>query len=283
MMPAAPRTAIPDASQGDVEIPRLGFGTYRLSGEECSTAVEWAIQLGYRHLDTAQTYRNEVAVGEGMRRAGCARDTLFVTTKVWREQIGWGALQAAASQSLEQLGLDHFDLLLIHWPNADVPLAETVAALADVKRQGMTRAIGVSNFPSAMLLEAARLSPEPIAVNQVEYHPFLPQEAVLAAARSAGIAVTAYSPLAQGLVNDDPVLSAIGMEHGLTPAQVSLCWILQQGVGAIPKTGNRTRAAQNLATLEHTLSTDDMAAIHALSARGVRTVDLPFAPAWDSA
>lgn len=267
----------------DLAMPAVGFGTYPLKGEACAQAVAMALNVGYRHLDTAQIYGNEAAVGEGLRASGVPRDQVFVTTKVWRDGLNDQVLQGRVEQSLARLGVDTVDLLLVHWPNLDVPLDETMRALADVRRRGLAREIGVSNFPSAVLREAARVCPEPIFAAQVEHHPFLGQPAVEAVARELGIRLVAYSPLGQGLVSDDATLAGIAQATGRTPAQVALRWLTQRGWAVVPKTTNEQRARSNLACQDVVLSPDQVAAIDALAVAGKRTVQPGFAPTWDVA
>ncbi len=271
-------------SAGGVDIPRVGLGVWQVPNETCAQLVAGSIQAGYRHVDTAAMYRNEAEVGEGLRHSGVARGEVFVTTKVWRDDIGEGALQRAAEQSLERLGLDQVDLLLIHWPNAAIPLAQSMAALADVKRRGLARAIGVSNFTVALLEEASARCPEPLAVNQVEYHPYLSQAPVLDACRRLGVALTAYSPLAQGKVLHDPVIGEVARAHGVTAAQATIRWLIQQGeVIAIPKSGNADRAAANLEATGFALTASEMERISALAHPAGRLVSPAFAPRWDEA
>lgn len=263
-----------------LEMPRLGFGTWPLKGADCARAVAEAIGLGYRHIDTAESYENEEAVGQGIRDSGIPRERLFVTTKVW-----WTNLadpEAALAASLRRLGLDYVDLLLIHWPNPAIPLAPTLAAMEVLKEDGRTRAIGVANFP-APLLEAAVATGAPVACNQVEYHVALGQEAVLRVARAADIAVTAYSPLGRGGLADDAVLAGIGRRHGATGAQVALAWLLEQDrVAAIPKSGRIENMRANLAALDLRLTDEDRAAIAALP-KDRRFVNPSWSPVWDQA
>jgi diketogulonate reductase-like aldo/keto reductase len=269
---------------GDVDMPALGFGTWRLRGRQAQEMVEAALEIGYRHVDTACIYRNEAEVGAGLRAAGLPREAVFLTTKIWCDSFRQGALQRAADASLKRLGLEQADLFLLHWPVASVPLAESLAALNEVRRRGMARAIGVSNFPSALIEEAQRLSEAPLATDQVEYHPYLSQRTVLQACRRRGMVLTAYSPLAQGGVLGDPVLSEIGRMHGKTAGQVALRWLIQQeGVAAIPRTSSRERAAENLDIFDFALSPAEMARIHALARPDGRTIDeLDPAFAWDA-
>ena len=268
-------------SAAGVEIPALGFGTWKLTGAACAPAVAGALKAGYRHVDTAAIYDNEREVGEGLRAGGVPRDQVFVTTKVWRDELSEDALPRAAEASLKRLGLEQVDLLLIHWPNDAFPLAPAIRALAGVKRRGLARAIGVSNYPVAMIEEAVALSPEPLAVNQVEYHPYLSQRRVLDACRRHGMALTAYSPLAEGAVNDDPVIREIAQGHGATAAQVALAWLIRQsGVVAIPKSASPGRAAQNLRAAELRLSEEEAARIAALARPNGRRINPPWVQ-WD--
>lgn len=249
----------------DVAMPALGFGTWQLEGDVARSLVGSALEIGYRHIDTAAAYRNEKDVGAAIAASGVARSDIFLTTKIWVDQFADGDLQAAAAKSVERLGTE-VDLILLHWPKPNPPLEETIRALNEVKTRGLTRAIGVSNFPTAQFDRAVALSEAPIATNQVEYHPYLSQAPVIAAARKAGASVTAWSPLAQGKVADDAVLQAIGEAHGKTPGQVTLRWLVQQdGVVAIPRTSSAKRAAENFDVFDFVLTDEEMARIHALA------------------
>lgn len=270
------------ATVAGVDIPLVGLGVYQVARETCAELVARSIHAGYRHVDTAAMYGNEAQVGEGLRHSGVARDAVFVTTKVWFEDVREGQLQRAAEQSLQRLGLDRIDLLLIHWPNPEVPMAESMAALADVKRRGLARAIGVSNYTVALLEEAHARCPEPLATNQVEYHPYLSQAPVLDACRRLGIALTAYSPLAQGRVLHDPVIAKVADAHRVTPAQATVRWLIQQGdVVAIPKSGSVERAAVNLDVAGFELTAKEMARMSALADPRGRIVNPWHAPPWD--
>lgn len=265
-------------------IPAIGLGTWLMSGDECVQAVGWALEAGYRHLDTAKMYGNEREVGEGLRASGVPRDQVFVTTKVWVEDIAPGDLERSAEASLGRLGLDQVDLLLIHWPNASVPLADSTAALCNAKRRGLARHVGVSNYPSAMLDEAVRLASEPIVANQVEAHPYLDHARIREACRRHGIALTAYCPLGRSGVFGDEVLRAIAEAHGRTVSQVVLRWHVQHpGTVAIPKSATRRHIVENLDVVDFTLTDAEMGRISALARPGSRVVDPSFAPAWDQA
>ena len=275
---------VPAIRSGDVLMPAIGFGTWQLENGAAVPLVEKALEVGYRHIDTAQIYGNERDVGAGIRNSGLKRDEIFLTTKVWIDKFHDGDLQRSAEKSLERLGVDHVDLLLRHWPKPDVPLAETLKALNEVQSRGLTRAIGLSNFPSALLEEAAKLSEAPIANDQVEYHPYLSLKTLKAKADALGVSITAWSPLAQGKVANDPVLVEIGRAHGKTPGQVTLRWIIQQGIIAIPRTKNPARIAENFDILDFNLSDDEMTRIHALARPDGRLGDwLDKAYAWDVA
>ena len=265
-------------------IPAIGLGTFKLTGEGCSQAVKWALEAGYRHIDTARMYDNEREVGAGLKAGGVERDDIFVTTKVWLDDIGPGDLERSAEASLKRLGLDQVDLLLIHWPNASVPLKDSTAALCRAKSRGLARHIGVSNYTAAMLDETVALATEPLVANQVEYHPYLAQGAVQAACRRHGMALTAYCPLGRSSVFDDPVLKGIADAHGRSVSQIVLRWHMQQpGVVAIPKSGSRHHIADNLDVFGFELAADEMSRISGLARPDGRVIDPPFAPAWDKA
>ena len=262
-------------------IPILGLGTWDLRGRTCSRIVEQAIRLGYRHIDTAQAYENEREVGEGVRAAGLAREQVFVTTKVWWTHFAAGELEHSVAESLARLKLGYVDLLLLHWPNSSVPIGETMAALGKVKREGLTRHIGVSNFTVALLDEAVAAASEPIVTNQFELHPYLDQTKLIAACRRHGIAVTAYSPIARGAVKGDEVLAGIGRARGKTAAQVCLRYLVQQGIVAVPRTSKVERLAENFEIFDFELTDAEIGAIRALARSDGRVVNAAWAPEWD--
>ncbi|MBI1775295.1 MAG: aldo/keto reductase [Proteobacteria bacterium] len=264
-----------------VKMPALGLGTWPLTGEACTRAVIGALELGYRHIDTAESYGNEAAIGAALAAASVPRAELFLTTKLTRDHLGGSAVAPALAASLERLRTDYVDLLLIHWPRPDIPLAETLSAMASVQARGLVRRIGVSNFPAALMRDAVEFAKVPIACNQVEYHVLLSQRLVLAYARQHGIAVTAYSPLIQGQLTDHPVLGQIGSRHGKTPAQVALRWLIQQqGVAAVPKAASPENQRRNLDIFDFALDGDDLARLAALSGRK-RLINPAWAPTWD--
>ncbi|MFI0849694.1 aldo/keto reductase [Mesorhizobium sp. IMUNJ 23232] len=265
-----------------VAIPRLGFGTFRMPGADAQPVVESAIALGYRHIDTAAMYENEAAVGAAIAASGIQRDELFVTTKVWHDQLAPDALHRAFDASRRKLGLDHVDLYMIHWPSRDMDMAATLEALVSLREPGLTKAIGVCNFNLPMLRRAIEDIGAPIASVQLEYHLFLSQAPTLAYLRGQGIPLTAYAPLAQGRAANDPTLAAIGLKHGCSAAQIAVAWLLDQpGVALIPKAARVQSQKANLDALAVRLDDEDRAAIAALP-KDQRFVRPPFAPDWDA-
>lgn len=263
-------------------IPAIGLGTWDLRGDVCVRCVSEALAGGYRHVDTAAMYDNEESVGEGIRASSVPRGEIFLTTKVWPENATDGPFQCSVEQSLKRLGFDYVDLVLLHWPNPDVSVAETMRALCDVKARGLARHIGVSNYNVELLREAVGACDEPLVTNQVEYHPFLDQSALLEECRKHGMALTAYSPLAKGRVFTEPVLQDIGSARGKSPGQVALRWLIQQdAVAAIPRSSRPDRIAAALDIGEFTLTPDEMNTISGLCKAKERLVNLDWAPEWD--
>ena len=263
------------------KIPAIGLGTWELRGRTCARLVEQALKLGYRHIDTAQAYDNEREVGEGLRASKVRRDEVFVTTKIWTTHFAPNDLERSTRESLTRLRLTEVDLLLLHWPNPQVPLAETLGALAHAKKLGMARHIGVSNFTVALVDEAVAACPEPLVCDQVEYHPYLDQTKVREACARHGMAVVAYSPVAKGRVKKDETLARIGRAHGKTPAQVCLRWLVQQRVAAIPRTSRIERLSENIDIFDFALSEDEMQQIFRMGTARARLTDYGFAPKWD--
>ncbi len=249
-------------------IPLLGFGTWNLTPEVARTMVAEALRIGYRHIDTAWIYRNEAAVGDGIRDAiaagHVAREDIWLTTKIWVAHFDREGLLAQARESAASLGFTP-DLLLLHWPKKEPTFAETLGALNEAKHQGLTRTIGLSNFPSAEFQQAQALSPARLVTNQVEYHPYLKLSKLVETAKALGSSITAWSPLAQGAIADDATLIDIGRAHGKTPGQVTLRWLIQQDVIAIPRTSKVSRAEENFDILDFRLSDEEMDRIHALA------------------
>lgn len=264
-------------------IPVIGLGTWDLRGRSCARLVEQALRLGYRHVDTAEMYDNEREVGEGLRASGIARDQVFITTKVWPSHFAPRELERAAKESLARLRLAEVDLLLLHWPNPQIPLRETLGALCRVKHTGLARHIGVSNFTVALIDEAVRLAGEPLVCDQIEVHPFIDQSKVVAACRRQGMATVAYSPVARGGVQRDKVLARIAKAHGKSAAQVSLRFLVQRGIVVIPRTSRVERLSENFAVFDFALSEAEMAEIAGLARRDGRIVDYAYAgaPNWD--
>ena len=267
-------------------IPAIGLGTMTLKGDICVNAVKAAVQLGYRHIDTAERYGNESEVGEGLaqglRGAGLKRDDVFVTTKVYHDKLAAADFQRSFDESLQKLKLPWVDLLLIHWPNPKVPLAETLEVLCKAKRNGRAKHVGVANFTTPLLQQAVKIASEPLVTNQIEVHPFLDQGKVLAACRSRGLSVTAYCPIARGQVPGNEVLERIGKTHGKSSSQVALRYLVQQGIIPIPRTANPDHLAANLAVFDFKLSDAEMAEIGKLKKPDGRVVNPPHAPQWDS-
>ncbi len=263
-------------------VPALGLCTCQLSGRACYDAVRVALELGYRHIDTAEMYGNQDEVGRAIRESGVARDEIFLTTKVPPGKLRAAETKRSAEESLRLLGLPYVDLLLVHWPSGEAPLAETLGAFAEMKAAGKTRFIGVSNFNVKLLGEAVERVGADLLCNQVEYHPFLSQSTVLAAVRKHGMMLTAYAPVAKGRAAGDRTLEAIGKKYGKSAAQVSLRWLIEQdNVAAIPKASSRAHLTANLAIFDFALAPEDRAAIDRLQGGG-RLLDVSgWSPEWD--
>jgi 2,5-diketo-D-gluconate reductase B len=266
------------------KIPSLGFGTYGMSRDHMLRTIPVALSTGFRHIDTAQIYRNEEEVGECVQASGLDRAGVFLTTKVWVANYAKGAFAVSVDDSLRKLRTEYIDLLLLHWPYPNVPLGEQIAGLNAAVDAGKVRHIGVSNFNRQLLSEAARLSEAPIVTNQFEYHPYLNQRLLIDACRRLGISVTAYCGMAVGRVFDDPALLEIADRRGKSVAQIVLRWLIQQdGVVALTRTTNPARIPANLDVFGFELSQEDMRAISHLAASDGRIVSpTGLAPAWDS-
>lgn len=264
---------------GTTKLPVLGLGTWQVTGSECQRVVETAIELGYRHVDTAAMYENEADVGRALANAKLPREKLWLTTKVSPDDLGRDDVQRSLETSLKKLGTEYVDLALVHWPNPSIPLEETLGEFRSAREQGIVRNIGVSNFPSKQLRRAVELAD--IFCNQVEYHPYLAQQKILEVAAEHDMLVTAYSPLARGRVTKDETLAAIGRAHGKSPTQVVLRWLtMQRHVAAVPKASSKEHLAQNLDIFDFQLSDSEMKQVHGL-AQGMRVIDPSFAPDWD--
>jgi 2,5-diketo-D-gluconate reductase B len=280
MTAKASQSAMRTVEAKGFKIPTVGLGTWALRGRDCVRLTEQAIRIGYRHIDTAQMYDNEREVGEGVRASGL-RAEVMVTTKVQPTMLAPHDLERSVKESLARLRLDAIDLLLIHWPNPRVPLAETLGAMAKMKREGYTRQIGVSNFTVALLDEANKISSEPLICDQIECHPFLNQDKVISACRSHGMAVVAYSPIARGGAPGNKVLEKIGKAHGKTASQVCLRWLIQQGIVVIPRTSRVERLKENFDIFDFELSDAEMREIRGLAHGSGRIVDWTWSPRWD--
>src|SRR6267378_6917927 len=253
-----------------------------LKGDVCVTAVSTALKQGYVHLDTAERYGNETEVGEGLRASGLDRGQVFVTTKVYQDKLAPADFEKSFEESLQKLKLSSVDMLLIHWPNPNVPLADTMKVLCNTKADGRARHIGIANFTVPLIEEAVKLASEPLVTNQIEVHPFLDQGKVLAACRKHGVSVTAYCPLARGKVPGNETLERLGKAHGKSASQVALRYLAQQGIIPIPRTANPDHLAADFAVFDFKLGDDEMAEIAALKRPDGRVVNPPHAPKWDS-
>jgi diketogulonate reductase-like aldo/keto reductase len=276
------KISVPKLSAHGAEIPAIGFGTSQLG--DCSEIVATALNLGYRHIDTAWKYGSEKGVGQGIRASGVPRKEIFLVTKVSHEYLRAGDFARSVDESLKNLQVDYVDMLHVHWPTIDnIPLAETMGALAKAKRSGLARHIGVANFNIAMVEEAIRLCPEPLATLQAEYHPYLDQTKVLQYCRNKGIIFTAYCPLGRGRLFTDPVIGDIARRTGKTMAQVALRWLMQQGnIAAIPRSSNAKHMAESLDVFKFSLSDDEMKKIFSLKRPDGRIANPKGrAPAWD--
>ena len=268
------------STQG-IRMPRLGFGTFRMQGDVCRAAVESALALGYRHLDTAELYANEEAVGAAIAASGVPRGELHVTTKVWNENLAPDAMRRAFDTSLKKLRLEMVDLYLVHWPKPGMHLPSICETLMKLMQEGRTRAIGVANFNIALLRTVVEEIKAPIACNQIEYHVMLDQTKVKKYLDAHKIPLVAYAPLAKGNAPSDETLIAIGKKHDASAAQVALKWLLdQEGVAAIPKASRRESQQANLDALKVRLDDDDRRKIASLP-KNKRFVSPGFSPAWD--
>ncbi|CAJ1868217.1 2,5-diketo-D-gluconic acid reductase B [Aeromonas jandaei] len=266
-----------------MKMPNLGLGTFRLTGHPLRDSLLQGLELGYRHIDTAQIYANEAEVGQLMSESSVPRQDIYLTTKVWICEFGPGKVIPSLEVSLEKLGTDYLDLALIHWPSPkdEVPMAVYLEQLAEAKARGLAREIGVSNFTVAQLKQAIEiLGPGAIAHQQIEVHPLLQNRKLVEFCRDQEIAITAYMPLAYGKVLTEPLLIEIGQRHGVSAAQASLAWLLAQGMAVIPSSTKRENLAANLAALNIRLSKEEMAIITTLE-RGERCANPDFAPDWD--
>ena len=264
----------------DTDVPEIGLGTYKLYGKECKNVIIEAIDLGYRHIDTAQIYKNEAEVGSAIKQTGVDREEFFITTKLWHTNLDHDDVLQSVEDSLRDLKMPYIDLLLIHWPNDQYHIQQTVEAMLSLKDQGKVLDIGVSNFPIHMVKEVVEDLRIPILTNQVEYHPFLGQFDLLDYSYDGDFLITAYSPLAQGEVIKNPDLIEIGKEYGKSAAQIALRWLIEQeNVVVIPKSSNRERLKENLEIYDFELSDEHFEQIDKLD-KSRRLVNPTFAPKW---
>lgn len=267
-----------------MSIPAFGLGTFRLKDDVVKASVSTALELGYRAIDTAQIYGNEAAVGEAIADSGVARKDLYITTKIWVENLGAEQVISSLKESLSKLKTDYVDLTLIHWPSPGnaVSVAETMHALVEAKKLGLTREIGISNFTVALMQEAIdAVGAEAIATNQIELSPFLQNQTVVDFARKNGIAITSYMTLAYGDALKDQTIIAVAARHDATPAQVVLAWALQLGYAVIPSSTKRENLASNLLAQQLKLTDADMADIAKLERNGRLVSPEGLAPEWD--
>lgn len=264
----------------NTHIPAIGFGTWELRGKVAHQSVEVALEAGYRHIDTAQMYENEAEVGAAIQASGVTREELFLTTKIWRNRLAHDEALRSVDESIDRLGVDYVDLLLVHWPDPAIPLEETLSAMQKACEQGLAENIGVSNFPPSMLKKAREIAPE-IICNQVEYHPRLDQSTLLEIVQENQMFLTAYCPLAQGHLFKNWRLRRIARQHGRTVAQIILRWHIQQpDVLPIPRSSNPKHIRENLDVFDFELSDDEVATIHKL-AKNRRFVDPGFVTDWE--
>jgi 2,5-diketo-D-gluconate reductase B len=250
---------------GGAEIPALGLGTWQNTGPGCAETVETALELGYRHVDTAQMYENEEQVGEGIAAADVDRDEIFLTTKLWRSNLRAADVHESVDRSLEKLDVDYVDLLLIHWPHPRVPIEETIGAMRELREEGLVRHLGVSNFTRSQLREVVDLADAPLVTDQVLYNPYKDQSSAHDYCVDSGLALTAYSPLGRGDAITDDALAAMGERYEKSAAQVALRWLVQQeNVVAIPKSTNEAHLAANLAIFDFELTDAEMDRIDGL-------------------
>jgi 2,5-diketo-D-gluconate reductase B len=280
-MTTKPNTEIPVFERDGGKMPVLGFGTFQSQGDVCRTAVKTALEIGYRHVDTANMYQNEESVGQGIKDSGVPRDDIFITSKLKMKHLDPDGVRASCENSLQVLDIECLNLLLIHWPEESVPLSDTLGAMAELKKEGKIRHLGVSNFTADWLNRAIEAVNEPIFCNQIEFHPFLTQDPTSELCRENGIGVTAYSPLARGQAVTDDRLKAIGRKYNKSAAQIALRWIVQQpGTIAIPKGTSKEHIRSNFDIFDFELHPDDVAQIDAFE-KNRRLIDPDFAPRWN--
>jgi diketogulonate reductase-like aldo/keto reductase len=267
-----------DVSSVDASIPKMGLGTYKMDHNDLNKIIPLALEMGIRHIDTAQMYGNEAAIGDVLSKESKPREELFITTKLWHTNLRKANVIQSFHVSLKKLKTDYIDLLLIHWPNVDVPLEETLKAMHTLVEDGKVRFIGVSNFNPRLFKKAIDVSEEPIVTNQVEYHPFINQDALLDVAEKNQSSITAYRPIAGNLVSSNNTLREIGNRYDKEPSQIALRWLMQQkDVIAIPKTSNPKHLEKNLNIYDFELNEEEMIEIKKLTNENIRQIDPGFA------
>jgi len=257
-MPAIPALQLPHQQQ----MPILGFGTYQLKGDACENAVQTALSIGYRHIDTADFYQNHAAVGAGIKSSGVPRKEIFVTSKVWRDHLHYDDVISNCRRALKEMNLEYLDLWLIHWPNNAIPLEETLRAMTKLVKDGLIKNYGVSNFTISRMKEALKLAEVPIANNQVEYHAQLNQDDLRTFCQKNNVTVTAYSPLAQGGSAKDELLIEIGKKHNKNASQIALRWMVQKNIAPVPKASTPERIKGNFEIFDFELTAAEMKAIN---------------------
>lgn len=268
-------------STNEKKIPAIGYGTWPLLGRECQMGTETAIRCGYRHIDTAQKYDNESEVGNALIASGIKREDIFLTTKIWHDNLSNGELQRSVASSLKKLNVDYVDLLLIHWPITHVSFREQLTALQQVQRDGLATLIGVSNFTSIQMKVIVEGIGANIINNQIEYHPYLSQKQVIDYAKKKDMFVTAYCPLARGRVFEDPTIQSIALRHNKTPGQIALRWLMQQGIAAIPRASSEKHILENIDIFDFELNAGEMDTISSLNVPDSRICNPKFSPRWD--
>ena len=280
-MAAARRNMLYWSAKDKTKVPKLGFGTWLLHGKKCTKAVQTALETGYRHIDTAQIYDNESEVGSALQHSGRPREEIFLTTKVWLDNLSAKKTLSSTEQSLKKLKTDYVDLLLIHWPKAQTPLKETLSAMQKLVQAGKTKFIGVSNFPVELIQAGKKIAPE-IICNQVEYHPYLDQSSVLKTLNKHSMFLTAYSPLARNRVFKDKTLKKIGLKYNKSAGQIVLRWLIEQkNVIAIPKAGKESHIKSNFDIFDFKLKAPDRLILGNLHSQNKRLVNPEWAPDWD--
>jgi len=268
----------------NTNIPKLGYGTWQLEGDDCIQGVGHALEVGFRHVDTAQAYENEEYVGRAISQSAVAREDIFLTTKIWRDNVAASDLEPSLDESLKKLDTDYVDMLLIHWPVEEVAYEKQMQALSEVQRKGKARLVGISNFPVEQMQRCVDELEVNLATNQVEFHPYIPQGPVLSFLRDHGMFLTAYSPLGRSELLDDPVIKDIATRHDKQAAQVILRWHMQTpDVVAIPKASSKAHIESNFNIFDFELSHEEMERISSLKSHNKRFVNPDFAPEWDTA